>query len=74
LSAGGNIAQYRTAASYGIGQVVYIIERGNTTSAINQLNAFQNELSAQKGKKINQAAFDLLSAEAQYVIYSILNK
>lgn len=34
----------------------------------NQLNAFLNELDAQRGKKINQQAYDLLRAAVLYVI------
>jgi len=44
------------------------IDRENLNAAENQLNAFLNELEAQQGKSINQAAYDVLKAGALYVI------
>jgi len=44
------------------------IERGQFNSARNQLKAFLNELNAQKGKAVSQQAYDLLRADALYVI------
>jgi hypothetical protein len=44
------------------------LARGNKTAAKNQLNALLHELDAQKGKKVNQQAYDLLSTDAKYVI------
>jgi hypothetical protein len=44
------------------------IERGKLNAAENQLNAFINELEAQKGKAVSQQAYDVLKASALYVI------
>ncbi|MCI5209718.1 MAG: hypothetical protein D3910_13195, partial [Candidatus Electrothrix sp. ATG2] len=44
------------------------VERGNLKPAENQLHAFLNQLDAQQGKAINQQAYDLLKANALYVI------
>lgn len=44
------------------------IERGNLNAAENQLNAFLHELEAQNGKSVNQSAYDVLTADALYVI------
>ena len=45
--------------------------QGNTTAAKNQLAAFINEVSAQKGKKIGDALADALSASAQEIIKAV---
>jgi hypothetical protein len=50
------------------------LTRGDATTATNQLNAFLTELSAQKGKKINQKAYDLLSIDALFIINSLITK
>ena len=44
------------------------IERGRTKTAQNQLEAFIHQLDAQQGKAINQDAYELLQAIAEYVI------
>jgi hypothetical protein len=44
------------------------IERGQFDTAKNQLNAFINELNAQKDKAVNQQAYDLLKTDALHVI------
>jgi hypothetical protein len=44
------------------------ISRGKNAVAINQLNAFINELEAQKGKAVTNKAYNLLRADALYVI------
>lgn len=44
------------------------IERGQLDTALNQLNAFINALNAQKGKAINLQAYELLMADALYVL------
>lgn len=44
------------------------IERGQLNAAKNQLEAFINELESQNGKAIGQQAFDVLKADALYVI------
>jgi hypothetical protein len=44
------------------------IARGKPETAVNQLNAFINELTAQKGKAVANRAYDLLRADALYVI------
>ena len=43
------------------------IERGAIGAATNQLNAFLNELEAQKGKHVSVAAYELLSVDAIFV-------
>jgi hypothetical protein len=44
------------------------IERGQSSAAKNQFRAFINELKAQRGKAVDQRAYDLLKADALYVI------
>lgn len=44
------------------------IARGNLGAAANQLRAFLNELEAQNGKAVNPQAYDLLRADALYVL------
>ena len=44
------------------------ILKGNNKAAQNQLNAFINELDAQKGKQVNENAWVLLKANAEYLI------
>ena len=46
----------------------YSTQKGNTKAAEGQLNAFINEVSAQKGKKIPAADADRLIAETQAII------
>ncbi|NNN06475.1 MAG: hypothetical protein HKL90_11290 [Elusimicrobia bacterium] len=41
---------------------------GDDKTAINQLNAFINELQAQRGKHLNDNAFYLLQANAQFIL------
>ena len=40
------------------------LERGNTNAARNQLGAFQNKVSAQRGKKLTNAQADVLLQQA----------
>ncbi len=44
------------------------ILKGNNKVAVNQLNAFINELDAQKGKQVNENAWALLKANAEFII------
>jgi hypothetical protein len=44
------------------------LKKGNTTAAINKLEAFINEVQAQSGKKIDAQVADLLIMDAQWVI------
>jgi hypothetical protein len=44
------------------------LERGNENSARGQLNAFINQVEAQRGKKISDAAADALISAAQAVL------
>jgi hypothetical protein len=44
------------------------ISNGNNNAAINQLNAFNNEVDAQAGKHITQQAHALLEAAALYLV------
>jgi hypothetical protein len=44
------------------------LDKGNKATAINNLNAFINQVMAQSGKKITKAAADLLISDAQAVI------
>jgi hypothetical protein len=48
--------------------------RGQTQAARGQLNAFLNELRAQKGKSVNQSAYDLLKTDANYLLNTIQSK
>jgi hypothetical protein len=43
--------------------------RGQSQAMRGALKAFLNELKAQKSKSVNQAAYDLLSADAQYLLH-----
>jgi FIMAH domain-containing protein len=45
------------------------LSRGQTQSARGSLNAFLNQLKAQKGKSVNQSAYDLLSADARALMH-----
>ena len=45
--------------------------QGNQTAAKNQLAAFLNEVSAQSGKKIDDALADALSASAQRILNAV---
>lgn len=47
------------------------IAKGNKTSAKNQLNAFINEVNAQKGKHISDKAVKILLEDAQYMMESL---
>lgn len=44
------------------------VDRVREETAVKQIQAFLNELNAQKGKAISQRAYDLLWADASYVI------
>ncbi|MBI5874270.1 MAG: hypothetical protein HZB81_00190 [Deltaproteobacteria bacterium] len=44
------------------------IKRGQKQAAINQLNAFINEVNAQKGKHIKDEAFKIFLEDAQYIM------
>lgn len=48
--------------------------RGQTQAARGQLNAFLNELRAQKAKSVNQSAYDLLRVDATYLLSTIQSK
>jgi hypothetical protein len=45
--------------------------KGNTTAGTNQLQAFINNVNAQRGKKISAALADMLIAEAQRIINAV---
>lgn len=45
--------------------------RGNNTSGVNQLQAFENKVSAQRGKQIDAALADALIGDAQRIINAI---
>jgi len=45
------------------------IAKGNNKTASNQLSAFINELDAQKGKQVNENAWALLKANAEFLIH-----
>ena len=47
------------------------IARGNHKTASDQLNAFINELNAQKGKQVNATAWALLRANAEFLIHKL---
>ena len=44
------------------------LDRGQDNAAVNQLNAFINQVEAQRGKKISEADADALIAAAQEII------
>lgn len=44
------------------------ISKGDNKTAANQLNAFINELEAQRGKHVNDNAYFLLTANAQFIM------
>ena len=48
------------------------LEKGNINAAINQMEAFINQVEVQRGKKITEVAADLLVAFAENIIASIL--
>jgi hypothetical protein len=48
--------------------VLDALKRGQTTAAIDMLEAFVNEVQAQRGKHITIEAANLLIADAQWVI------
>jgi hypothetical protein len=47
------------------------LNRGNKKAAINQLQAFINEVNAQRGKKITEQQATELIADAQQIINSL---
>lgn len=47
------------------------VVKGNNKTAINQLKAFNNELDAQKGKQVNDNAWALLKANAEFLIHKL---
>lgn len=47
------------------------LQCGNTHAAVNQLNAFVNQVEAQRGKKLTEEQADMLIAEAQGIIDAI---
>jgi len=47
------------------------LNKGQENAAINKLNAFINQIEAQRGKKITDEEADTLIAEAQRIIDSI---
>lgn len=47
------------------------ISKGKNKTAKNQLTAFINELNAQRGKFVNDSAYALLKANAEYLIYRL---
>jgi len=48
------------------------IAKGHNKAAVNQLNAFINELDAQKGKQVNENAWALLKANAEFLISKLV--
>ena len=55
-----------------VSNVIKSLEKGNTNSAINQMEAFINQVEAQRGKKISEDAADLLVVFAENIIARIL--
>ena len=47
------------------------VNRGNDNAAVNQLNAFINEVNAQTGNKITEAQSQLLITDAQAIINAL---
>jgi len=54
-----------------VNNAVKSLDKGNANAAVNQLNAFINQVEAQRGKKISEDAADLMISYAQNVIAGI---
>lgn len=70
--ASGNIQKWGNSLIAKLDNIEAKLDRENTEAAINQLNAFINEVVAQKGKSIETATADQLIHNAQLII-SMLN-
>lgn len=70
--ASGNIQKWGNSLIAKLDNIEAKLDRENTEAAINQLNAFINEVVAQKGKSIETATADQLINNAQLII-SMLN-
>lgn len=57
-----------TSLSQKLASALSAQQRGQNKTAVNILLAFQNELSAQKGKAVTLKAYDLLMMDSNYVI------
>jgi len=57
-----------TSLSQKLASALFAQQRGQNKTAVNILLAFQNELSAQKGKAVTLKAYDLLMMDSNYVI------
>jgi len=60
-----------TSLTAKLNAAIAALERGNEKTAINNLNAFMNEVKAQQGKKLTDAQANTLSTKAQMIIQSI---
>jgi hypothetical protein len=69
--ANGHIKNIGNSLTVKLFNVSVKINRGDTGAAVNQLNAFINEVAVQKGKKIEAATADQLIQKAQQVIADI---
>jgi hypothetical protein len=54
-----------------LNRIIKLLERGQNNVAINQLNAFINEVEALRGKKLTNEQADYLIGEAEKIIYVI---
>ena len=61
-------ANIKGELSASLNAAIASFDRGNQTAGVNQLQAFQNKVLAQAGKKIDQATANALIAAAQRII------
>jgi type VI protein secretion system component Hcp len=77
----GNLSEQVNAAEFSHGRgnaldsslraAIASFQRGNTTAAVNQLQAFENKVRAQRGKSIDPALADELLAAAERIIEAV---
>lgn len=67
----GNIEDIGTSLVSKFDNFSASLDKGNKAAAVNQLNAFINEVSAQRGKKIAEDVADILIAKAQTLLANI---
>ncbi len=68
LNAANIPANIKGELSASLNAAIASFDRGNQTAGVNQLQAFQNKVLAQAGKKIDQATANALIAAAQRII------
>lgn len=58
----------KNSLTHELTNVIKSLEKGQNNTAINQLNAFINEVKAQRGKKLTNEQADYLITTAQTII------